>query len=123
LQKLETGRGKGGYHWPAVWIHSHIEYQGDDCLIWPFQHGKKGYGKISLEGVDGHHHKYTPHAIMCELKHGYKPPRNIKWHIVAETVIKGAAIQSIYFGALSKRIPTKDTCTLKSERVIYPEKH
>jgi hypothetical protein len=68
-KKPLTGRN----HWPAVWIHSHVEYEGDDCLFWPFQRHKKGYGKIGLEGSDGRSCTYAPHAIMCELKHGYKP--------------------------------------------------
>ncbi len=51
-----------------AWLRAHVNYQGDDCLIWPFSL-VNGYGAL---GVDGDH--YYAHVLMCELVNGPAPP-------------------------------------------------
>jgi hypothetical protein len=55
---------------------THVSYQGEDCLTWPFS--RFGYGTIY-----GHKHA---HRVMCELAYGPAPsPR----HQVAHSCGKG----------------------------------
>lgn len=44
-----------------------MNYEGDECLIWPFYRDRKGYGRINIDG--------TPRVVsrvVCEKTHG--PP-------------------------------------------------
>lgn len=56
------------------WIADHVDYQGDDCLLWPFgrQEGKdgahRGYFSIRADGKN-----LGAHVFMCRLVHGEKP--------------------------------------------------
>jgi hypothetical protein len=51
----------------AAWLHQHINYQGSECLIWPF--GKpEGYGKIWISGK-----LQIVSRLMCEYRHGPPP--------------------------------------------------
>lgn len=56
------GSGRG-----IKWIRDHLNYQGDDCLIWPMS-SKSGYGLFGWNGKT-----YGAHRLMCELVHGPKP--------------------------------------------------
>lgn len=80
------------------WIESHVSYDGDECLIWPFSVGDHGRGTTMLRG------KVTSAPrIMCILAHGEPPspamhaahscgnghigcvhPRHLRWATVAE---------------------------------------
>lgn len=55
---------------PMAWLLSHVEYDDDACLMWPYGKGSRGrYGAVFYRGrVDG------AHRVMCELKHGTAPP-------------------------------------------------
>lgn len=62
------------------WIEAHKNYQGQECLIWPFSREKTGYARTGI--VDGY--KVTSvrvHRIMCEHKHGPCPKGMETLHI------------------------------------------
>jgi hypothetical protein len=51
------------------WLKGHLEYEGDDCLIWPFcRDPGNGYGRLGYNGKP-----YWAHRFMCELAHGESP--------------------------------------------------
>lgn len=57
-------RGKGK---ARQWLLDHVDYHGDECLIWPFSKGP-WYGQF------GHESKtYYAHRYMCELINGPPP--------------------------------------------------
>ncbi len=91
---------KYGPHLPYNWgkgkayacIMAHINYEGDDCIQWPFSHFQ-GIGHVSHKGKH-----YKAPRFMCTLIHGEPPtpeheaahecgnghlkcmnPRHIKW--------------------------------------------
>lgn len=51
---------------PMSWIHDHVGYTGDDCLIWPF--AKHPDGRAHMKAG-------KPARIMCGLAHGDPPSR------------------------------------------------
>ena len=60
-------RGKGAA-W--VWLSSHINHDGDECLIWPFHRKEDGYGILGYNGG-----VYRAHRLMCRLVNGHPPSR------------------------------------------------
>lgn len=58
-----TKRGKS-----LQWLKDHTDYDGDDCLIWPF--GQTAYSAVALDGVP-----VGAHRLMCRLAHG-EPPKD-----------------------------------------------
>lgn len=51
------------------WIRDHLNYQGDDCLPWPFsKDGGVGRGRIGYNGK-----MHWSHRLMCEMVHGEPP--------------------------------------------------
>lgn len=83
---------------PLRWFRAHQNYDGDDCLIWPYAKRHLGYGAILME--DG---RFTsPHREMCAIHNGPPPdgmvarhlcgngdrgcvsPRHLVWGTVAE---------------------------------------
>ena len=51
-----------------AWLEAHAQYDGDDCLRWPFAYNPNGYG----EAV--HNRKVTSaNRVMCILAHGEPP--------------------------------------------------
>lgn len=53
---------------PIMWIRDHLNYEGNDCLIWPFGKRSNGYGTITFEGKQD-----SAHRVMCRLKNGDPP--------------------------------------------------
>lgn len=53
---------------PLRWIKENINHQGDDCLKWPFETGRYGYGTIKIDGK-----KRVASRVMCEFAHGDAP--------------------------------------------------
>lgn len=49
------------------WILSHKNYQGDECLTWPFAIGKDGYGRVHERGTQK---LQTASRAMCIAAHG-----------------------------------------------------
>lgn len=56
-----------------LWIRDHRDYQGDDCLIWPFTRASSGYGSYGRG-----RRKFYVHRYMCEFRNG--PPPSPKHH-------------------------------------------
>lgn len=71
--KMAT-KGKGEAH---KWLLAHVDYQGDDCLKWPFGGDpKSGRGVLQHNGVRGWAHRW-----MCRLAHGEPPtPKHTAAH-------------------------------------------
>lgn len=53
---------------PKRWIEEHANYQGDDCIRWPFEVSKYGYGVVKQDGK-----KRLASRVMCEAAHGPAP--------------------------------------------------
>lgn len=49
---------------PMEWLEAHVDYDGDECLIWPFQRDKDGYATGS---------RYRACRVMCDRRHGPAP--------------------------------------------------
>lgn len=50
------------------WLLAHVDYGGDECLIWPFGRHSDGRGGVKFRGVQQHAHR-----VMCKLAHGEPP--------------------------------------------------
>lgn len=50
------------------WIQTHLNFQSNDCLIWPFAKNKYGYGKSSWNGKPE-----AAHRVICALVNGPQP--------------------------------------------------
>lgn len=51
-----------------AWLDAHADYNGDDCLIFPFKPNAYGRAQIQIEGS-----AVFASAYMCELTHGQRP--------------------------------------------------
>jgi hypothetical protein len=51
-----------------AFIHAAVEYEGDDCLIWPFSADTSGYGLIHWKGK-----QWKAHRLVLALVTGYAP--------------------------------------------------
>lgn len=63
------------------WIKDHVEYDGDDCLKWPFAFYKDGRGQVTINK-----RTVQAHRVMCEMAHGAPPTAE---HEAAHTCGKG----------------------------------
>lgn len=50
------------------WIDKHKEFDGDECLIWPFARNAAGYAVATLNGVSSGAYRH-----ICLLAHGEPP--------------------------------------------------
>jgi hypothetical protein len=50
------------------WIDSHKDYQGSECLTWPYFRDQNGYGRLGRRGQ-----MFWAHRAMCERAHGPAP--------------------------------------------------
>lgn len=57
---------------PIRWIETHATYEGDECLVWPFEVGNYGYGVVKEGG-----RKRVASRVMCERVHGHAPDLNM----------------------------------------------
>lgn len=102
----------GTYHGePWQWIEDHIDWDGDDCLIWPFTRNAKGYGYVTLRDT---RKSISAARFVCEQAHGSAPspdheaahncgnghlgcvnPKHLRWDTragnMADKVIHGTA--------------------------------
>lgn len=53
---------------PLRWIESHADYDGDDCIQWPFARAGRGEGVVEFEG-----RQVSAANVMCRLVHGEAP--------------------------------------------------
>lgn len=87
----KVGEGRG-----LAWLRESFLQQTDDCILWPFSLGSKGYGQIGI----GRSNRLA-HRVSCELAHGPAPspdhqaahscgdrrcvnPRHLRWATVKE---------------------------------------
>ena len=63
------------------WIEAHIDYQGDDCLVWPFQRLSDGRGGVKYKGRQS-----IASRVVCEMAHGPAPSET---HEAAHSCGKG----------------------------------
>lgn len=50
------------------WLRAHLNYEGEECLLWPFGKDDKGYGTVvAFDRIR------KAHRVMCELVHGIPP--------------------------------------------------
>jgi hypothetical protein len=47
-----------------------LEYEGDECVIWPFYRREDGYAKVKYQGRDT-----TASFAVCEMAHGKRPSK------------------------------------------------
>lgn len=50
------------------WLLAHVDYDGEDCLTWPFKPRADGRGQVKWQGK-----MTTAHRQMCILAHGAAP--------------------------------------------------
>lgn len=58
---------------PLEWLVARADFDGDDCLVWPFGKIGAGYGAVYLEGGQ----QVRAHRLMCELVNGPPPAGRI----------------------------------------------
>lgn len=57
------GRGAG-----YLWLQQHVNFNGEECLIWPLTKDGQGRGAVGVNGK-----LLRAHRVMCELVHGPAP--------------------------------------------------
>src|SRR3569833_517171 len=57
------GKGRG-----ITWLREHVNYDGPECLIWPWTRDGQGRGAVGIDGK-----LLRAHRVMCELVHGPAP--------------------------------------------------
>lgn len=55
---------------PLRWIRDHARFDGSDCLKWPFEITRWGYGTVKVDG-----RKCVASRIMCIEAHGQPPSK------------------------------------------------
>lgn len=60
-----SNRGRGE---AIAFVRAHMDYRGEDCVLWPFSRDTRGRGML---GWNGKH--YMAHRLMCEFVHGAPP--------------------------------------------------
>lgn len=65
-RKYGSPTGGGTYKGSLIaWVKDHIDYEGENCLSWPFHHSKSGYALIDYDG-----RSQTVARVMCLLLFG-----------------------------------------------------
>lgn len=59
------GVSRGG---AKKFILDNLNYESDECLVWPFFRNEKGYGDVKFNGCKG-----LAHRVICTLKRGTPP--------------------------------------------------
>jgi hypothetical protein len=73
-----------------------MNYEGDECLVWPFSRDKKGYGRINIYGKPR-----VVSRVVCEKTHG---PPLVETNEAAHSCGKG------HLGCVTKRHLSWKTC-------------
>lgn len=60
------------YGAPQLWLREHLNYSGDDCLIWPFYTDGSGYAQIWWEN-----RLQMTSRVVCQHRHGLPPKPNL----------------------------------------------
>lgn len=73
MPKGGYNRGKGLNY---QWLKDHLDFNGQECLLWPFSRNWNGYGMLGVEGKI-----IYAHRVMCKLVNGEPPtPKHIAGH-------------------------------------------
>jgi len=133
MKRARDWTNKRGEGETARWLREHVNYDGPDCLIWPFALTRDGYGNLGYEGKH-----YYAHRFMCELVNGPPPtprhetahscgrghdacvhPKHVSWRTRAENEQDKVAHGNAAWSAGGSN--TKLTPELVSEiRALYP---
>lgn len=65
---MPSGGANRGTGKTLKWLKEHVNHDGNDCLIWPFNRIPNGYGMFGYLGK-----MYYAHRYMCELVNGPPP--------------------------------------------------
>lgn len=58
---------------PMAWLRAHVDYQSDECLIWPFAvSAGDGYGRVQFQGKI-----WVASRAMCQMANGASPLANM----------------------------------------------
>lgn len=73
----KTGKALKPIHkeWAKDWVDRHLNFQGEDCLIWPYLIDGKGHASISINS-----RPYPAARYVCELVHGPAPLPGRAYH-------------------------------------------
>lgn len=55
------------------WVEDHKDYQGNDCLKWPFSVGDQGRGTVQIDG-----RQISAPRAMCMAAHGMPPNESLE---------------------------------------------
>jgi hypothetical protein len=66
--KRRTSMEHPGHSPLMAWMRDHVDYSGDDCLIWPFSRTRDGYGTFGRNGKVIKVHRY-----FCQIVNGDPP--------------------------------------------------
>lgn len=77
MAKAKAMRGE-----TRLWLLGHVNYRGEDCLIWPFSRDDKGYGLVGI----GDRKIGKASRVMCRMAHGEPPTAK---HHAAHSCNKG----------------------------------
>lgn len=58
-----------------------VNFDGDECLIWPFRRDRHGYGRVSFQGKSA-----LAHRAVCTIVHGTPPTDK---HMAAHSCANG----------------------------------
>ena len=58
-----------------------LNFIGDDCLVWPFERTRKGYGRIKTRGE-----RFSAHRLVCAEVYGAPPSER---HVAAHSCGNG----------------------------------
>lgn len=100
-----------------TWVAQHLDYDGPECLIWPFGRSENGYGSCRINGSVQNASRY-----ICALVHGEPPtpaheaahscgkghegcvhPKHLRWDttsgnqsdkLVHETLVRGTSVHN-----------------------------
>jgi len=116
-------RGKGKC---VAWLHEHANYDGPDCLIWPFSTAR-GYGNLGFNGE-----LCYAHNIMCEIVHGPAPtpahqaahscgrghlacvhPKHISWKTPSENQLDKRTHGTSYRGGRRRKLTSFDADAIR----------
>lgn len=112
MPRYDKGKGRG-----YLWLRAHMNYAGDNCLIWPYSRLKiEGYGYLGHNGEI-----YRAHRLMCIMVHGEPPspkhhaahncgnghlgcvnPLHLEWKTVSENQ-KDRRRHGSYLGGIGSR--------------------
>jgi hypothetical protein len=121
-------RGEGE---TAQWLFDRVNYDGDECLIWPFS-TVRGYGNFGFEGE-----QHYAHRFMCGLVNGPPPspehhaahscnrgeegcvhPKHLDWKTPSQNQLDKREAGTLYKGGRKRKLKPADVITIRSLKGI-----